>query len=281
MKKFYAFLFLGVAALFATSTFAQESIGVTDDTHIFWANSKTDNFGSEEKLMVRFAPDGQFRRDIFLKFDLTSALTPAPYSKVTLQLYGNDEGLVGIPLRILKIAPDRANFDWKENSLIFSNKPATDYTTDNIAEIETEGDGDDKFFNWDITAWVNEQAAAGQKIISLHFRQISIPGTGGAAVDPMYFHSKENPSGNKPSIILMAEGSSLEVDGESQSDVNVSEGILTATLANNETQVLSVFSLSGVKILETEIVGNASIDVSNISGPHIVKIADYSKVILF
>lgn len=281
MKKFYASFLLGAFSILSTSSFAQESVVVTNDTYILWTSSKTDNFGSDERLMVRFSQDGPYRRDIFLKFDLSSATTPAPYDKVNLKIYGNDEGLVGIPLRVLKIAPDRANFNWSENSLIFSNKPATDYTNDNIAEIETEGDGDNKFFEWDITSWVNEQAAAGQKIISLHLRQMSIPGTGGVAVDPMYFHSKENPSGNKPSIILHAMGNSIEANSVNRAEVSVYDGILSANLNNSDAETLSIYSLNGVKVFETEISGQASIDVSNISGLHIVKLADYRKVVLF
>lgn len=258
-----------------------EAYPATDDTFLYWSSSKTESYGGEEQLIVRFSQDGQSRRDIYLKFDLEASQTKLPYEQVLLRLFGNDMGIADIPLRILKISSNDVNFNWSEQSLIFSNRPTTNYQTDAISEIITSGDAEYKYFYWDITNWVNELANSGQKNISMHLRQISKVGTGGAAVEPMYFYSKENASGKEPLIIINPNTPASIEEETSFPMVDISDGILNVNLVNKDSDLLTIYTMSGAKVLEKRLNNDIKIDVSDIFGPHIIKLADFTQIILF
>lgn len=280
MKNSGLLLFLVFMCFSSQSLLAQESVVPSDDVSIFWTGTLNDTHGSDEVMPLRFSQNGKERRDIFLKFDLTAFTTSSTYSSVKLKLYGSDEGIADIPLRVLKVQPDDANINWKEELLVFSNRPLTDYLSDNIAEVETAGDNVSKYFEWDITSWVNNLFAAGHKTVSLHLRQMSIPGSGGAAVEAMYFHSKENSSGKAPLLVLAGGESSIETDPEKRVLLDVQNGVLRIDL-NGQEDVLRIYGLDGVKVKEQHVRSSAFVNVSELRGIYVVRILGQTKKLRF
>lgn len=271
-------LFLSIFIMTAHYGVAQEfSVGPTDDAHFYFHASKTENLGSETLLRARFNTAGEFRTDIAVKFDISDCSFELPYDKVLLKLYGSDDGVV-CPVRVLKVASTYANYDWTESTINGSLRPATTFDVDNIAEINLEGDYEEKYHEWDITTWVNTEKASGRNIINLHIRQMSVPGSN--FNDPTFFHSKENESGNKPLIVIQKTSSSVRNAKESSNWAYVSNGKLIVNENDYLNQDISIYSLSG-HLIRTIKANDQDKSVGDLNGLNIIKAGHRAMKLVF
>lgn len=271
-------LLIILLALNMQTIIAQEfSVGPTDDAHFFFHASKTENYGSEPLLRSRFSTSGEFRTDIALKFDISGCTFELPYERVLLKLYGTDDGVI-CPIRVLKFEHTYANYDWTESVINGAKRPGTNYAADSIAQLNFEGNYEEKFHQWDITEWVNAEKTAGRNIINLHVRQMSMPGS--TFNDPIFFHSKENESGKKPLILIEKVQSGLIEINTSSDWAFVSNGKLVIKDSELSNMDIAVYSLSGnlIRIFRAE---NEFILTSDIKGLKVIKAGNRAMKIMF
>lgn len=239
-------LLLTLLAVSMHTIIAQEfSVGPTDDAHFFFHVSKTENYGSEPLLRTRFNTAGEFRTDVALKFDISDCTFAFPYDRVLLKLYGTDDGVV-CPVRILKFEHNYANSNWTENTINGATRPGTNYATDSIAQLNFEGDFEEKYHQWDITEWVNAEKMAGRNIINLHVRQMNV--TGSNFNDPIFFHSKENASGKKPLIVITKVQSGIKSEDSASDWAYVSSGNLIIRDSQISNQKIDIYNALGKHI---------------------------------
>lgn len=235
---FFALMIIGVQQAIS-QTF---STGPTDDAYFYFHSSKTANYGSDALLRTRFSTSGEFRTDVAIKFDITASTLTPPYDRVVLKLYGTDDGVV-CPVRILKIASTYTNYNWTESTINGALRPGTNFASDSIAQLNFEGDFVEKYHEWDITGWVNTEKAAGQNIINLHIRQMSVTGT--TFNDPIFFHSKENTSGFQPLLVIQNVQSGLSSLQQETAWAYVNNGYLQLTDTSTSAQNIFIYSPSG------------------------------------
>lgn len=271
MQPIFKTIFGVILAMTIQTSGAQEFIvGPTDDAHFFFHNSKTENYGSEPLLRARFNTYGEFRTDIALRFDISDCTIELPYDKVYLKLYGSDDGVV-CPVRVLKFEHTYANINWTESSINGATRPGTNYLTDSIAQLNFEGDYDEKYHQWDITEWVNQEKTAERNIINLHVRQMNVSGS--AFNDPMFFHSKENESGKKPLLVIQRVQSGLKEVNELSDWAYISNGKILFKDAELYNSDIYIYNLNGmlIRVIDKD-VSEKSID--ELKGLNIVKVGN-------
>lgn len=135
--------------------------------------------GGEDRLRTRYSSGGDWRFDIYLKFDVSS-LSSANIHNAKVKL-SSSTILAGDPI-VLKMYGCTNN--WSESTLVSSNRPtiATAVTLDQF--IYT---GDDTWTVFDVTSYIKSQLEANQTEVSLCIRSTTTSNT-----ESVYFASKES-----------------------------------------------------------------------------------------
>jgi hypothetical protein len=156
----------------------------TADTYVRDGTTSAQNFGTAGVLAVKANPQVGLNRHIFLKFDL-SGVTSA--SSATLRLFGNFTASSGTsPVTVH--AED--NDSWTETGLTWDNQPAAGSTVVTVPVGLSA-----KYWEWDLTSFVQNQIATGQNNMSLELQNDS------TTSDPANFNSREA-SSNKPQLVV-------------------------------------------------------------------------------
>jgi hypothetical protein len=160
------------------------TLAPTADTYVRDGSAAAQNFGTAGVLAVKANPQVGLNRHIFLKFDL-SGVTSA--SSATLRLFGNFTAASGTsPVTVHAEDTD----SWTETGLTWDNQPAA-----GSAVVTVPIGLNAKYWEWDLTAFVQSQIAAGQQNMSLELQNDS------TTSDPANFNSREAAS-NKPQLIV-------------------------------------------------------------------------------
>jgi len=156
----------------------------TDDTYVRPNNS---DINGADVILFNRRHSGEWRRDVYMKFDL-SQMTGLNAGSAVVRLY-TEYDLTDVT-EIFELRHTEAN--WDETTLHGNNRP------DNIAAIsQIVYDGTPGWYEWDVTSLINGLIADGVTEVSL----VSFPmsGSDGNRVD---WHSKENPSGSGPQLVI-------------------------------------------------------------------------------
>lgn len=232
MKKSITLIFfLGIAlCLNFVSAQTVKTLYPVDDTYTYSDNTIR---GMEPLLKTYHSVSGnQFRRISFLKFDI-SALSPFVQS-VKLRLYTNGFTAGGDNAHQFDLYPVTLN-TWAEDDVTFLNfteKLGADVTTPLLASyIVPAGQAFSaqyiEFSGANLLKYVSDSLAVGKRYISIRMREKNVVKNGTAAVI-VEFHSKENPSGFAPELVV----GEKDIEQLKASDIKVNNVSITGFSEN-------------------------------------------------
>lgn len=253
----------------------------TDDTYSK-ASKQTVASGDEDIIYIKNSTGGEFRRDGYMRFDLSACNLTFPAKSVVVYLYTNPGDAADNPVYYCYRlnGPTATNSDWTESTLVSSNKPGGFSTAkfdspdlvgylDLLEFIETAEEG---FYPIDITEYANAQKAAGSNEISFIIRG---NGSGGGELK-MYSKEAEDPSVHPYLEVSSGTVGVSQLEQQDQVKVTVDKGCIS--LENVEAGTLvELYTADGVCLKKA--VYNAPIPVGNRSGVCILKIYSAGKVI--
>ena len=155
-------------------------------------SSATSNYGTATEIRARLSSSSS-NYESYLKFDLSSVT--GGISSARLRLYGHlDSTSI---LNVLQGIFAVSNTTWTETGITWSTKPAT--TTSPLATVVVP-DGVLRFYEWDLTSYIQSEKSAGRNLVSLALKS--------TAVSSPYtiFNSKEA-SSNGPQLVVTVGGS--------------------------------------------------------------------------
>jgi len=185
MKKLIQTCVVLVLFLNAAEVIAQKKneLSPVADSYVF-INKKNDNYGAENKVLVRRLP-GKIH-NAFIKFDISGA--EAAVNKAVLRLYCTDIEDASISTSVDLFSTE--DIDWTEAALNYTNAPKPSKKASNVVV-----DKKNAYHEWDVTNLVKQSKTAGSKYIT--FRLSDQKGTGNG----IQFSSKEA-SSNKPQLVI-------------------------------------------------------------------------------
>jgi hypothetical protein len=180
----------GMASVQVVVNVPDVKLAPTADSYVRDGNSSNNNFGAALTLEVQKASGTGSNRWTYLKFD-TSSVGAA--SSVRLRLFGNLSAVTGTTVRTRVFSV--SNTTWSETGIKWNNKPSVGSTAldvETIANNTTAG----RWYEWDVTAYVQQQKAAGKHVISLALKNEA--NSGPQAV----FRSRQSAI-NQPELVLV------------------------------------------------------------------------------
>jgi hypothetical protein len=117
LKAWRLIIFLLPVVVITNPLFSQEILHPTEDAFVRGGDYANDNYGNDEKLIVKQGNVEDFFRMAFLKFDL-SAINSENLDSVILRLFVND---FSAPMRIHVFEAENT---WTESNITWNNAPA-------------------------------------------------------------------------------------------------------------------------------------------------------------
>jgi hypothetical protein len=169
---------------------SQTGLSPTADAYVRDGSSATTNFGTATELQTQVSSTGS-NRESYLKFDITAV---SGIVNAKLRLYGrlSDTSGMNVPAAVypvLTTAPD-----WTESgtgSITWNNKPATGGALTSV----TVTDNNARWYEWNITGYIQSEKAAGRNTIKLAIKNTA------SSTPFATFNSRENDN-NRPQLIL-------------------------------------------------------------------------------
>jgi Chitobiase/beta-hexosaminidase C-terminal domain/Bacterial Ig-like domain/PKD domain/RoxA-like, cytochrome c-like len=169
----------------ATSIFALPSA----DAHISYVNTTT-NYGTATSMEVKrqnAAPDTTNVRYIYIRFPLTGVASTITAAKV--RMYGNSATATSKDITIASVS----SITWGESTITQSNMPTIGSVQGGAQTVTGTAA---KFWEWDVTSYVQARKTAGDAEVSFVLQQTTASTDG-----PTVFNSKEATT-NKPCISI-------------------------------------------------------------------------------
>jgi hypothetical protein len=135
-------------------------LGPTADAYVFEGSSGNDNFGTSTALEVRKA-SGANDRWTYIKFDTTAVAT---VTSARLRLFGNLTSTTSTTVRTQAFGA--ANTTWTETGITWNNKPPSG-TTVQAAVTLVNNSTTARWYEWDLTAYLQQEKAAGRNVVTL------------------------------------------------------------------------------------------------------------------
>jgi hypothetical protein len=128
----------------------------TADTYVRDGSTAGQNFGTAAPLAAKMNPQAGLNRRIFMKFDISSITS---VSSAKLRLFGNFTAASGTS----PVVVHREDTDsWTDTGLTWNNQPAVALAVVTVSVNITA-----QYWEWDLTAFVQNQIATGQHTMSL------------------------------------------------------------------------------------------------------------------
>ncbi|SFD21218.1 Por secretion system C-terminal sorting domain-containing protein [Chitinophaga sp. CF118] len=174
------------------STSSQTTLTALKDAYVRNGDYADITYGTTDPLVLATklntaTPTG-YDRQAYIGFDLSSI--SGTISSVVLKVYGKLEDLrsTNIPIGVYSVS----NTTWTEAGLTWNNKPAAATTA---LSTVTVTDSIPRYYNWDITAYVKSEIAAGRSAISLALIDNAI------STPRLVWNSKET-GNNAPQLVV-------------------------------------------------------------------------------
>jgi hypothetical protein len=158
------------------------------DATVRGGNNANTNYGAATTLEVRLSSNSNNTRNAHIKFDTSSVPAGATVS-AKIRLYGapSSSGNIGVS------AYSVANTAWAENTITFNTAPASGTTAlGNVTVSSTTA----QYYEWDITAYVNSERAAGRNVISIAFKSP-------ASTTVAFNASSKEAASNRPQLVVV------------------------------------------------------------------------------
>jgi hypothetical protein len=134
-------------------------------------------FGAEKTLRNRFRAAGEWRFDIYLKFDIAK-IEIENLDRAVIRLY-TDIATAGLPI---ELRMNETGTQWSETDLVAANRPQW------LEVVSTANyTGQAGWYEWDVSNILNQLLANGKDEVS-----VVITPQGGGGQEDVYFISKEN-----------------------------------------------------------------------------------------
>ncbi len=171
-----------IAEALSTAVVAQADAYVRD------GSSASANFGAATTVLVKNSgtTNSGFNRWIYLRFDLASISGTVTTAK--LRLFGRVDNTASESHATALFSVSSTT--WSETGITWNNKPATGATALSTTNVTSAAA---TTYEWDATAYVKSELAAGRKLISLALKNASVSSS------TETFNSREA-SSNKPTL---------------------------------------------------------------------------------
>jgi len=177
----------------------------TDDTYTAVVGNSTPR-GSETTLRNRYSTSGDWRFDVYMKFDISSL--PADLVEgATIRVY-TETATAG---NEISFAIYETNPDWDEASLVSGNRPANGALIDEMVYTGEAG-----WYEWDVSEQLLTLLEAEQTEISIISRALS-----GGGTDNIYFSSKESPNAEWHPVLVVQLAEAFDPTSLHASDIQV------------------------------------------------------------
>jgi hypothetical protein len=178
----------GTASVTVSTGSTPVTLAPAADAHVR-DGSATTNFGTATTLEVKNSTTAGNNRVVYLRFPLTGV--GATVSNARLRLFGMRAS--GTSASITDSALAVASTTWSETTLTWNNRPAVGAVQASVAIATTA-----RYYEWDVTAYVQAQRTAGATQISLAVRMDTAVGS-----SPDTFNAREA-TGNRPQLVVTA-----------------------------------------------------------------------------
>ncbi|QRR01440.1 CBM96 family carbohydrate-binding protein [Dyadobacter sandarakinus] len=161
------------------------------DVHVRDSELAAQNFGASELLEVKSA-NGNGNRNTYLQFSVTGLYEPKLIISAKLRVYGyNVENNTNVNVSAYGIDND----EWTESGINWQNAPMAGLIPEGYTNVNAEN----KYYEIDVTNYVRAQVGD-DGFVSLMLKNPTLRNR------KLYFHSKENPSGNAPQLVILTNG---------------------------------------------------------------------------
>jgi endoglucanase len=162
-------------------------LAAVDDAYVKDGAAASTNFGSAGELQVKYSTLADYRRESLLKFSLAGVTT---INSAKLRLFGrlSDATAANIQTAIYKAA----STTWTEGTVNWSTKPAVSGVAQGTTTIT---DSTARWYEWDLTALMKAEKAAGRNTVGLILRNLASSNT------YTVFNSGEA-SANQPQLVI-------------------------------------------------------------------------------
>jgi len=190
-------LFLIISILFPVDLFSQTTFSPTADVYISKGTTGNDIRSMETYLKSYRNPatNDTYWNMPFLQFNLQNITSVV--GSVKLRLYATINEAHGFDIYTTSLA------NWVEDALTYNNYVAFtgSQSASPVASLDVLGGVPAQYYEWDVTNAVVSALASGQSAISFKMLERYAVKNGTTAIY-VQFHSKENPSGFKPQLVV-------------------------------------------------------------------------------
>jgi hypothetical protein len=174
----------------AVTVVVTAALSPSADAYVRDGSSATTNFGGATTLVARRSTSSGNTRWTYLRFD-TSAVATVQSAK--LQLFGALSATTSTAVNAQ--AFPSAVTSWSESGITWNNKPALGATPLAAVPLVT-GSTSSRWYEWDVTAYLQQEKAAGRPVVTLVVRNDV------STAPQVNFQSKEA-SSNRPTLLVV------------------------------------------------------------------------------
>jgi Bacterial Ig domain/Carboxypeptidase regulatory-like domain/IPT/TIG domain/Beta-propeller repeat/Bacterial TSP3 repeat len=239
----------------------QAGLSALADAYVRDGTSAATNFGTALELQVQASATAGSNRESYLKFNLT---TVSGITNAKLRLYGalSDASGTNVPAAVHSVAITT----WVESgngSLTWNNRPAagsalaTTTITNNVA----------RWYEWDITAYIQAEKAAGRNTVSLVVKNTA------TSTPYATFNSREGAS-NQPQLQITTTATRNILFVTGSSTLNTSESAFKTRMENLgfTVTVKAAGSNNNTAVKTTDADGKAAVVISSTVTPNNVAV---------
>jgi hypothetical protein len=224
-------------------------VNCTADAYVRSGSSAGTNYGSSTLLYTR---NNSLTKGIcisYLRFDISSIKDPV---SVKLRLYGQfDKSGNTSAVEVFDVASQT----WQEQTITYNNKPAE---SANVQASVIASNNSAKYYEWDLTQYINGKKTAGSNIISLALKNKS------ATSGFLQFNSKENAS-FRPELV------SLQKSVAVTSSVSTSSSIHSIPVTDNRIRISPNPASGFLRIESSDDLRNSKFQIVDITGRIMMK----------
>ncbi|GGB83617.1 hypothetical protein GCM10011325_08960 [Dyadobacter sediminis] len=158
------------------------------DVHVRDGEFANQNFGASGLLEVKSGSE-DVTRNTYLQFSVRGLLEKDALISAKLRIYGYNAENTG-KTNVSAYGID--NNEWTESGITWENAPVGGFIPLSYADVNDEA----KYYELDVTEHVRAQFGSG-RIVSILLKNPTDRNR------KLYFHSKENPSGNAPQLVIL------------------------------------------------------------------------------
>ncbi len=176
---------VGASEVDDDTTTAPITLRAAADAHVRDGSYAAQNFGASTELQLKKSAAGS-NREIFLKFDLSTLTT---VSSAKLRLFGRIDSASEQPSVGVFSA---SGTSWTEAGLTWNNRPPAGTTALATTTVATSTQ---KWYEWDVTSYLQAQKAAGATFVTLVLRSLT-------TTTPHMIFSSDEATGNRPELVV-------------------------------------------------------------------------------